>query len=708
MKAIVLPLATFAILLASIPPSTDAQWVHTNGPYGCGINDMTASNNNIFALASPGLFRSTDQGSSWMVIGQNVAGFTIVADGDKLFISPGVSLSTDGGVTWNGAITGIPSDGGVAKVAIVNKTLFACVLEQWIGTTPYGIYRSTDDGAQWLAVWRGGNFNCMTADVTPAGDTVLYAGTGSGDLSNSNSGVFLSTDNGGSWSSIGLGDMDVQAILAFHQPAGASTILAGTRGGIFRSTNKGLSWDSANVGLADSNVSALAALSGDSAGSTIFAGTPRGSLYRSTNGGEPWCNVGRGLLSNSLGGSVSSIKILGSDVFVCTSAGIFRSTDDGDSWTLQTEGMPFAWVNALAVHPNGTENESIFAAACGVFRTTDNGEHWVSTNNGLQSTYVNAFAVSGDNIYVGAQTGVYRSTNDGASWTLGNSGMTNDWIFSLAAFGSNVLVGSGADCIYRSTDYGSSWSQVYSGTSGNSNVLGFAIIGANVIAGSQDGMFRSTDSGATWTRTDRGVPYLTSFAVSGTTIYTGIAGSGVFASMDYGNTWASINSGLPLLNSYLFAVSGTDLFVGGSGIFLSTNAGDSWTRVDSTLTAQALVASNTNLFAAEGGVWRRPLSEMSAVHEVTSTVPKTFSLSQNYPNPFNPSTTIRYALPGRAHVTLSVFNTLGELVSTLVNDTEEAGYHDVMLDGTNLASGVYFYRLTAGSFAQTRKLLIVK
>ena len=83
-------------------------------------------------------------------------------------------------------------------------------------------------------------------------------------------------------------------------------------------------------------------------------------------------------------------------------------------------------------------------------------------------------------------------------------------------------------------------------------------------------------------------------------------------------------------------------------------------------------------------------------------------LFQNYPNPFNPATTIRYGLPARSHVTLSVFNTLGQRVSTLVDDVEDAGYHDVRFDGMGLASGVYFYRLQAKDFVATKKLLLTK
>jgi hypothetical protein len=92
----------------------------------------------------------------------------------------------------------------------------------------------------------------------------------------------------------------------------------------------------------------------------------------------------------------------------------------------------------------------------------------------------------------------------------------------------------------------------------------------------------------------------------------------------------------------------------------------------------------------------------------TSNTPTQFSLSQNYPNPFNPSTIIRYGLPLRSQVALNIYNTLGQQVATLVNRNEEAGYHSVRFDGSNLASGAYFYRLQAGTYVETRKLLLLR
>ena len=88
--------------------------------------------------------------------------------------------------------------------------------------------------------------------------------------------------------------------------------------------------------------------------------------------------------------------------------------------------------------------------------------------------------------------------------------------------------------------------------------------------------------------------------------------------------------------------------------------------------------------------------------------PKDFKLEQNYPNPFNPTTTIQYQLPSDARVTLKVYDILGGEVATLVNEEQEAGYREVQFNGSNIASGMYIYRLTSGNFSSIKKMLMIK
>ncbi len=102
------------------------------------------------------------------------------------------------------------------------------------------------------------------------------------------------------------------------------------------------------------------------------------------------------------------------------------------------------------------------------------------------------------------------------------------------------------------------------------------------------------------------------------------------------------------------------------------------------------------------------LGGTTSVNENDHSLPTTFALEQNYPNPFNPTTTIRFGLLNAAFVTLKIFNLLGQEVATLVNEKREAGQHSVQWNARDLASGVYFYRLLAGSFLETKKLILIK
>ena len=98
----------------------------------------------------------------------------------------------------------------------------------------------------------------------------------------------------------------------------------------------------------------------------------------------------------------------------------------------------------------------------------------------------------------------------------------------------------------------------------------------------------------------------------------------------------------------------------------------------------------------------------TGVEPLASGTPGEFHLRQNFPNPFNPTTTIGYGLPRRSQVLLTVFSVLGQQIVVLEDADREAGYHEVMFDATGLSSGVYFYRLQSGSFAETKKLLLMR
>ena len=124
------------------------------------------------------------------------------------------------------------------------------------------------------------------------------------------------------------------------------------------------------------------------------------------------------------------------------------------------------------------------------------------------------------------------------------------------------------------------------------------------------------------------------------------------------------------------------------------------------------VTMNT-AFKPQDGIYISSKKAELTEHESMDAVPDQFALDQNYPNPFNPTTQIRYALPQQSHVTLTIYNMLGQEVARIVDAFQREGFYEVQWNGRNsngvqVSTGIYLYRITAGSFVQTRKMILLK
>ncbi|HOV99496.1 MAG TPA: T9SS type A sorting domain-containing protein [Bacteroidota bacterium] len=121
-----------------------------------------------------------------------------------------------------------------------------------------------------------------------------------------------------------------------------------------------------------------------------------------------------------------------------------------------------------------------------------------------------------------------------------------------------------------------------------------------------------------------------------------------------------------------------------------------------------VVATKVDSNFTDGDVYARFISPLTSVSDKEFHLPENATLLQNYPNPFNSATVINYKLPVSGHVTLKVFNLLGEEVATLINDIEPSGNKSVTFDAGNLASGIYFYRIQTETYIETKKLILLK
>lgn len=174
----------------------------------------------------------------------------------------------------------------------------------------------------------------------------------------------------------------------------------------------------------------------------------------------------------------------------------------------------------------------------------------------------------------------------------------------------------------------------------------------------------------------------------------------IVVSLDGGETWSSDN--------VIFEKSGSngDQIASG-GEFIDLPLSDIIGEVRLGFYAERVSGTSPDIDLHIANVRVRDANEEVVSIDKQET-PVSFALDQNYPNPFNPTTNIRFGLPEAADVTLEIFNMLGQRVDVLVNENRTSGYHTITFDAGNLSSGVYIYRIQAGSFVETRKLTVIK
>lgn len=259
------------------------------------------------------------------------------------------------------------------------------------------------------------------------GEIHALAVSGSNLFAGTSSGIFLSTDNGSSWTAIntGLTNVSTQAFVF-----SGSNLFAGTFGGVFLSTNNGANWTAVNSGLTYYHVLALAFNGGN-----LFAGTDGGGVYLSTDNGTLWTDVNSGMTSSS----ILTLVVNDTDIFAGTHGGIFRSTNNGTTWTAVNSGVTSTTVLSLAV-----SSTNIFAGTWGgIFLSTNNGTNWSRVHPGLTDTAVYSLAVNGTDLFAGTGGGgVFLSTNNGATWATANSGLTNTNVRAFAVSGANIFAGT--------------------------------------------------------------------------------------------------------------------------------------------------------------------------------------------------------------------------------------------------------------------------
>ncbi|HPS65629.1 MAG TPA: T9SS type A sorting domain-containing protein, partial [Ignavibacteria bacterium] len=245
-------------------------------------------------------------------------------------------------------------------------------------------------------------------------------------------------------------------------------------------------------------------------------------------------------------------------------------------------------------------------------------------------------------------------------------------------------------------------------------------------------VFRSSDEGYTWINiTTNGnfagasLMNIRPDPVNGQTFYItrGSYNEGqILKTTNFGNSWIDISSDLPKIpvsDVFVDADESGVMYLGNDfGVYRTTNSGGSWQRMNNGI--PFLPVTEFNLFSSGGikllraatygrGVFELNLNQPIFVNEQGLNAPAQFELLQNYPNPFNPDTKISFRLPADSKVTLTVYNLSGKEISRLVSSRNmKAGNHSVKFSAGDLSSGIYIYRLTAGDFTQSKKMILIK
>jgi photosystem II stability/assembly factor-like uncharacterized protein len=693
-----LPKCLVAVLL--LAHCAFSQWSRTDSPTGRSwIWCSAVSGSTLLSVTRAQLFRSSDGGAHWQIAGADLEPnqyVRTVAANDSIVLmgclSGKIYLSRSGGSTWVSA-GALPSSRPVNALAIGQDELFA--------GTEFGVYRSTDFGASWDEKSIGLD-GIEIVDLYVDGPLVL--GISSQDSAGA---VFRSTDEGESWQKT-------------HAPAYAlkfgeagSAILLGSERGIFRSTDEGATWDSTSqpvrgipaVGwFADHNGVAYAS-------AVAFPIV----LYRSTDQGAHW----------EVGDSISTlpnITTIFSDtarLFAGTIGGLYVSTDEGAHWTRSDEGLGRPSLFCFA-----TRGRLAMAGGYGIFLSTDAGHTWRNVDRGLYRVgidpYVDAIAIVDTMFYAGTFLGMYRSslnTVETVGWQFSSGGLPDFYpeASSIATIDSTLFIALPFRGLYQSNDRGNVWTPI-SFVPGVNPMTVFAD-GSTLWVGAEYETYFSTDGGISWVRAGHGPTLGSRFATAGNWLYS--VGAGGFLRTQRGEAkWTDFIYPTEIRGKITDMVgTPTQLLVAAdSNFYAATSIATQWTVLNDGMeepSAMSIAVTDSMLLLATSDhyIYSRPLSQIvTSIDGNAHGTPGSCSLEQNYPNPFNPTTTIGYRVSGVGYreVRLSVFDLLGREVAVLVDEKKQPGDYKVTFGGSGLASGVYFYRMQAGSFVQTRKLLLLR
>lgn len=693
---------------------------------------------NSDAIQGAGIFKTTNAGTTWSQLSAtNDSNFYFVnrlaidSVTDNIYAATryGLFMSTDGGDSFNQKVSfsQLGNKGTCLDVVVsyTNPTTIFATFGEFLQSQ---IWRSIDGGSTFHYNYETPGTGRIELASSPSNPLVTYASFM--DISTSEISYLKVTTNGGNtWvddsvpspSSEGPGTSYTAQqgwynnSLAVDPDSDSNLFVAGID--VWKSTDKGKTWTQKTN--AYDQTSTLPNVHAD-IHTMVFAPSNHNVIYLGCDGGV--------FVSNSRGNTWNAIN---NNLFITqfysgavTPTGSTYYGGAQDNYTLKSDGTTTNWHSILPgdggvvnVDYNNTDNVYAEFPFFTFVKSTDGGNTFNYAMDGIPQG--NQFQTSDRTSFV---TPVVMDPNN-----------------------PNVLV-AGTYLVYMTTDGATNWVGITLDLTGDGTYYGNVITALTIAKANSNVIYAACSNGkvwvtknasasinSVWQEVDKTLPnaWCTSLATEQDNpgiIYATFSGyldnNKVFKSTNYGQSWTNISGDLPNIPVTCLIVNpnnteniyiGTDL-----GIFSTTDSGINWVQDNDGLANVPVSdldyrSSDNTIFAATHGrgMLSAVLPGATSVSGKDSKIPNSFELSQNYPNPFNPNTTIRYALPEGGNVNLIVYDINGKEITTLVKGYKEAGEYNVVWNGKNnfgqqVASGIYFYSLSAGSLRQTKKLILLK
>lgn len=683
------------------------------------------------------LYKTTDGGNNWITIinpllSSYVYEMQFVNENTGWIAADNFLKTTDGGFNWIDLTQLLLGD--------FQTFYFIDELTGW-ASVQSRIYRSTDGGNNWT----------FMNDLNNHINSVYFENDLKGTVSGVDGMIAVTENAGANWTRLDSGfKNDLRESFFLNSMTGW---VSGDNGCVQKTTDGGNSWITQTTDFSSylNSIFFVNEFTGWTAGTNLF---------KTTNGGVNWL----------LQIADANFQEMKSVYFISESTGwmagmneIYKTTDEGMNWILVLDNPAYDFTSIM-FYDGSLGWVSDYNGR--ILKSTDGGNSWSVKTPSPGNYFTDIFFPDSAVGYAAAtyHFSFYRSTDAGETWL----GITSMYVPLTSLYFINVntgwVTGSRGE-LYQTTDMGNSWRLQYTGTDIELNSVLFVSENTGWITGTT-GLILKTTTGGFTPYTGCGIFGNDHLIQDFISVYTNSIGNGYWI-LDAEFTQAEI---IRSDQDSCFIYSGSEFgrftlkyyqdnqLICEKKVYIDIVLPVNLTEFTSTINGRNVVLSWTTAsevnnsgfeiqrkkysrewivcgFAKSSGNSQnitvytfedKNLSEgrylyrlkqidfngNSRFYELSGDViiglPEKFSLSQNYPNPFNPKTIIDYSVPVGSRVVITVYDILGREINKLVNEYKDAGYHSVKFDGSNLASGVYFYTLSSDNLKITKRMLLIK